>query len=1137
MIWFVFLPATIDAACYYTQGGLAGPLVTWFDGQGVHDANALAVILGSLQQESSLDPQACEAYGGHCDDIMSCPTQDRGNGYTATGIGLLQWSYTRRDNLKNWCTQNGKNCNAASTQLDFMLTEPDWPAAKSCFTASGKPMGSAWDFSGATAGSYWECAAKWIRWDHAGPRATYATQFVGNIQCGGTAPGSGVADWATCYTGSTCASAGFACCVATADVATGKQTCRNLGCAAPPTSTKIADWATCITGDVCASPGFVCCVATADASTGKKTCRSSDCAAPPTSTKIADWTACNTGDVCSSAGFVCCVATADTATGKKTCRNVDCLSQSVVSASRIADWASCTTGDICVSADFQCCVATADVATGKKTCRKGDCAIATAGVADWNTCLGPGTCKSSNFVCCVGTADQATGKMTCRSGDCAPTLPVSNGVANWAACLPSQTCSDATYKCCVAPADMATGKTTCRLNDCAVVDTGGTVVDWATCNLGDKCKSVGFTCCIGTQDVAVGKYTCRLGDCSSGTPTPTPTGGSVSSNWVGVNSFFLHTFTDAARQAHLQALQAGGIKVVRLFISSIGAGAKGAPARQTNDLESKHVGQYEDDVLDKIDKLMSEVVKYGIKLDISFHDRYALGAWGSDGYVADFDFTYHGDGNCNNNCARFYTDATIQSKFDNRLIHILTHKNPYMQNRPLGEISEALFTVAPQNEEQGHQKEFTNTDWGWCCRRAKAMKPYLKGVLISCNGADPEDSLQPAILQCPEIDVIGVHYYASGYNAGYNTALSSVQACKRYGKRCIMEEYGTEAKGGRQWQADDIAAQTKGILDNAMPAMVWEFMQNTDSSYEFYTSDPAWSSIKAANARALAQQGAFSWPELFPAAPKPLTLASAVGSAWQLCNTSFAEPCLSSLQCCATASDSTTTCRNYDCLGATTVTTCPSVNSQAQCRSAFGYCGFDSNYCGLGCQSGPCLGAAVVAMPNAPPAGARSMGCAKDANNSRVFETKLGESFALTPFMCIRQALALGYSFVGLEFGVECWASRARPVIGTLAADSNCWIPCSGDRSQKCGAGWRLSTFDLTNVPLGGLSNRDLSVDMLGVPPRTEYMAYAVSPPQAGDTNTTTKMLTSPAAKHGGAYCAAGTAAVLVVLLHCARVT
>ena len=88
----------------------------------------------------------------------------------------------------------------------------------------------------------------------------------------------------------------------------------------------INDWQTCnVNGDSCSNPSFVCCVAPADVGTGKTTCRpnsSTYCASTTTTAKIADWATCPapTTNVCASSTFGCCVAPADVSAKKYTCR-------------------------------------------------------------------------------------------------------------------------------------------------------------------------------------------------------------------------------------------------------------------------------------------------------------------------------------------------------------------------------------------------------------------------------------------------------------------------------------------------------------------------------------------------------------------------------------------------------------------------------------------------------------------------------------------------------------------------------------------------------------------------------------------------------------------------------------------------
>jgi hypothetical protein len=193
-------------------------------------------------------------------------------------------------------------------------------------------------------------------------------------------------NWENCTAASACGP-GFTCCTAFADLASGKQTCRQQdlpandpnGCGVAVNSV-VPEWNTCFSGSTCAN-GFTCCVAPADFASGKRTCRQpglpvnapNGCGVAA-STLVPEWETCYAGSVCAN-GFTCCVAPADVAEGKRTCRQPGlsanakdgCASSSVPAITPA--WQNCTSVSVCESG-FTCCVAPADTASGKKTCRQ-----------------------------------------------------------------------------------------------------------------------------------------------------------------------------------------------------------------------------------------------------------------------------------------------------------------------------------------------------------------------------------------------------------------------------------------------------------------------------------------------------------------------------------------------------------------------------------------------------------------------------------------------------------------------------------------------------------------------------------------------------------------------------------------------
>jgi len=83
----------------------------------------------------------------------------------------------------------------------------------------------------------------------------------------------------------------------------------------------IPNWSTCTSGSSTCANNWVCCVAPADVSSGKATCRPNQSATYcASSSTVPNWNNCRRNvDTCSG-GYTCCVAPADVSSGKTTCR-------------------------------------------------------------------------------------------------------------------------------------------------------------------------------------------------------------------------------------------------------------------------------------------------------------------------------------------------------------------------------------------------------------------------------------------------------------------------------------------------------------------------------------------------------------------------------------------------------------------------------------------------------------------------------------------------------------------------------------------------------------------------------------------------------------------------------------------------
>ncbi|OCH85897.1 glycoside hydrolase family 5 protein [Obba rivulosa] len=307
-------------------------------------------------------------------------------------------------------------------------------------------------------------------------------------------------------------------------------------------------------------------------------------------------------------------------------------------------------------------------------------------------------------------------------------------------------------------------------------------------------------------------------------------------------SYMLSRSQDEDRLDVLNAMQSANMKLLRIFITQVQAGTKSSSASAVNDLETVEVGHYDDTILYQIDNLAAEAHARDIKLVIAMHDRYALGCWTTDAYVAKYNLPVT---NCEDgvpDSSTFYTDSSAIADFDDRLAHILNFQSPNF-GVPWYQLSDAIFALEPENEAQGHMDQVAPD---WWCDRANFLRSIIGswGIQISTGGGtDLPTSTQSQFFSCDNLQIIAIHdynidpsYVASGVDAAKPSALSS-------GKRLIYEEFGAEGDS----KQSDIQAVTNTLISTGVPWMYWEISKPGagSSNYEIWTDEPSWGTLQA----------------------------------------------------------------------------------------------------------------------------------------------------------------------------------------------------------------------------------------------------------------------------------------------------
>ncbi|KAJ7842084.1 WSC domain-containing protein, partial [Mycena leptocephala] len=92
-----------------------------------------------------------------------------------------------------------------------------------------------------------------------------------------------------------------------------------------------------------------------------------------------------------------------------------------------------------------------------------------------------------------------------------------------------------------------------------------------------------------------------------------------------------------------------------------------------------------------------------------------------------------------------------------------------------------------------------------------------------------------------------------------------------------------------------------------------------------------------------------------------------------------------------------------------------------------------------------------------PPDNWKPQGCYKDSIGSRTLPQGTTIDGGMTAEKCTTACQAKGSTLAGLEYSKECWCGNS--INESFAVTEGCDMACSGDPSQICGGGNRLTVF------------------------------------------------------------------------------
>ncbi len=178
----VHVPATgwpsVEPVAWLVTGeadAVPGQVYAWCRQQGLTDAGA-AGVMGNMRSEcgnpytgAEMDPAIVEGFTYFLEDLVPGERE---------GIGMIQWSYGRRENLLDYARARYRPWQQPEVQLDFMLTElvngsADERAMWDRLKSATDPVAACQDMAGV-----------FIRPGHYGDRDAYAADYHARILAG-----------------------------------------------------------------------------------------------------------------------------------------------------------------------------------------------------------------------------------------------------------------------------------------------------------------------------------------------------------------------------------------------------------------------------------------------------------------------------------------------------------------------------------------------------------------------------------------------------------------------------------------------------------------------------------------------------------------------------------------------------------------------------------------------------------------------------------------------------------------------------------------------------------------------------------------------------------------------------------------
>jgi len=313
--------------------------------------------------------------------------------------------------------------------------------------------------------------------------------------------------------------------------------------------------------------------------------------------------------------------------------------------------------------------------------------------------------------------------------------------------------------------------------------------------------------------------------------------------WAGANQYQLWYQPQERITNQLDAMQDAGLSVLRIFLGVRPEYSQWEDPPEAYSFEPQ-LGEYNDDLLEKVDYLMAECKKRGILLIVALENA---------NYNNPYEDTFGILGQ--------YTSENAIQAYKNRFSYFLNHRNNLL-GRQWKDLDNVILAWEISNEPGIKLDQITSLTTPektevlrtWLTELSDHLKSIDPNTFVSLGIAGYDKYYQKgigddilALGNIKSADIYTLHFYGGDLARWFRDVQSTLRSWR---KLLIMEEFGVRRRAGDAEAISTYRYVTDVCYEYGIPWMFWRLGHRKDGgTWSIMEDDPVWQQVVEPRAR------------------------------------------------------------------------------------------------------------------------------------------------------------------------------------------------------------------------------------------------------------------------------------------------